>query len=309
MTHLSFYSAFVSLTIALVWSPVSISGQTTVEGIVVNGSDSVERPAELMRMSMKIEAKGETFEKALQNLANKKKKAMIALEKLTALEDSIQFGETTSGQQSDTSQMIAQMRRAFGNDPRVANMMKVKPPVVLSVEVTADWKLDSEIQGDDCLLACDALREKISNADVGSAQEADELSEEQQELAEELNEMMSEYSYSSQGEQTAGEASFYYVARLTAEQIDTVTESAISRAKQSASRMAKMANVELGSLKLLTDMSNPYMEMMNIDPYGYGSRQSTPQNKRLPDGSIEVVSQNPLSVKYTASITTSFAIK
>lgn len=272
------------------------------KGVSAQGSGDMSKPAEKMRMKMKIEGKGKDFKTAMEAVAQKRKKAQIKLEKLGAIPESIEFGEVSAGESGGTSEMITRMQRSFGDDPRVAKMMKVKPPVALSVYVTADWKLEGE--GDELILSCDQKQQEVSAADIGGKSEAGNLSEEQQELAEELSQMSSQYGYGGEDQAAAGEAKFFYLARFEKAQVEEAGKSAFKEAKMKAEHLAKLADIQLGSLATLASFANPYERIYDA----YGNRSEIPAPVVLDDGGKEVFSKNPLKVRLTSQVYASFAI-
>lgn len=282
---------------------VSLAQSPFGQGISAFGVEEVTQPAQKMRMKMKIEGKGKDFKAAMEAVAKKRKKAQIKLEKLGAIPESIVFTEISAGESGGTSEMITRMQRSFGDDPRVAKMMKLKPPVVLSVSVTADWKLEGE--GDDLILSCDQQQKEITDADLGGKSDSGELSEEQEELAEELAQFSSQYGYSSNEQAAAGEGKFYYVAKFEKSQIEEAGKLAFKQAKAKAENLATVAEIELGSLSSLARSANPLEQIYN----SYGGGRSLPSPKTLDDGGQEVTSENPLKVKLTAQVYASFEIK
>jgi len=236
----------------------------------------------------------------------KKKKATINVEKLEPVEGSIEFGDISGGGgQGDASKMIQQMKRRFGDDPKMAQMMKVKPPVKLTLSISADWKLEPAEPGE-LMLTCDALKQKISKTDfVGESE--NKLSPEQEELAEEMAEMMSQYGG---GEESApaGTPSFFYVRVISAELQDELLGKAFDDAKKEAMRLAKATKSELGSLKHLStsdgESSNPYENYYRSQREGF-----VPTAKTLEGGAIEAVSTSPDKTKYSASVSATFEIK
>lgn len=284
----------------------SCFGQSSlVDGISVAGSHSVEKPASWMCMKMKIEAKGENFQRAMESLAKKKKKAQVKLEKLGAVEGSIKFEPGAAGASGGTSDMLTQMKRVYGNDPRVAKMMKVKPPVTVSVQLTAKWEISGD--GDELLLQCDQQKNKITKDDIGGTVDPDELSAEQEELAEELAEMASEYGgYGGREEAPAGQPSFYYLARFDKTEIDQAMKTAFDKARISAEKLANASGASLGQLKSLSSgAANGYDRYYDA----YGNRSSVPSPTELEDGGVEIASQNPLTVTYNARIAVAFKIE
>lgn len=290
--------ATVGLDLSTTWAQSS--------GLTASGTAKSSGPAELMRMKVTIAAKGTTLKDALEALEKKKKSAMIALEKLEAIEDAIHFGEISSGAESNSSQMMQQMQQMLGNDPRIANMMQTKPPVSVSVELTADWSLDSELKAVEQLVACDFLQQKIVKADVASANDDDDLSEEQEELAEEMAAMMQQYG---QQQEPAGKPSFHYVRRIQPDVHDKLVREAFENATAKVSRLASAMGVNKGELQSVSESSDVASAMASMyDPYGYTSQASVPTPQTLDDGTIEAVGTSPLSIDHSVTLRVVFAI-
>lgn len=303
MTQRILFSTIICIASVVICLTPQATAQPTFEGISVSGSADLKQPAETMRMSVTIEAQGSDLKAAMESLLEKKKKATIQLEKLEATEGSIKFDDISTGEQGDTSQMMQQMKRRFGSDPRMAKMMKVKPPVKLSLTIKADWKLESG-EASEMMLASDALKQKVIAVDFSGGSEDDKLSDEQAELAEEMSEMMNEYGGG--GDTTpAGTPSFYYIRNISPELQAELLGKAFDDAKAQAERLAKATNLELGDIKTLSSRNasrNDYN-----DYYGY--RQSSPTGETLEDGTVEAVSQSPDQVEYSVSVAASFGIK
>lgn len=304
MTRPFIYSSLVAAVLFLVCSTATAQ----FDGISVEGSAESSEQAEVMRMSVTIEAQGADLNAAMESLLKKKKKATIKVEKLEPVEGTIKFGDISAGGgQGDSSQMMQLMKRRFGDDPRMAQMMKVKPPVKLTISITADWKLEPAEPGE-LMLACDALKQKISKTDfVGESE--DKLSPEQEELAEEMAQMMNEYGGGGGESTPAGTPSFYYVRVISAELQDELLGKAFDDAKQQAMRLAKATKSELGELKQLssTDIggsSDPY------EAYYRSQRQAfVPTAETLEGGAIEAISQTPSKADHSVSVSATFGIK
>lgn len=298
---------FFALSVVMPIAFASIaSAQFESSGIAVTATAQSEAPAQWMRMSMTLEAKGPDLKAAMESLAAKQKKATIKLEKLDAIEDSIKFKEVSTGGNSDTTQMAQMMKRQFGDDPRVAKMLKVKPPVTVTIAITADWKLEGE--PDQLLFVCDELKQKITASEVAGGKDDGGLTEEQAELAEEMAEMMS--GYGGREETPAGTPTFYFVRTLSADQQSELMREAFTNAKSKAQQLASAADLQLGKIMTLTsasDAMSAYM-MASYDPYGYG-RSAAPQGETLDDGAIEVVGASPTKLVHRATIAVAFEIK
>ena len=297
-------SCFLGCQILL--SHVALAQFNTSEGIIGTGDASVEGRADVMRMSITVEAKGVDFKAAVKAIAAKKKKAMIQLEKLGAIEDSIKIEEADSDGDGDSAQMMERMMRQMGNDPRMAKMLKVKPPISMKAKLSAEWKVEGE--DDELLIACDELKTKITEADVAQTKDKIELSPEQEELAEEMAEAMN--SYGGRVTEKPGTPTFYFVKKISAEDHDKLVGEAFEQAKSKAQRLAKATNLELGKLKSCVsrnDIASVMSEMYGS--YGYGSRSSIPTGGATEDGGFEAIGSSPANIVHKVSIALMYEIK
>lgn len=307
MLRLIYSVVIATMLMATLLITASAAAQSN-DGISVEGSAESSEQAEIMRMSVTIEAQGSDLNAAMESLMKKKKKATITVEKLEPVEGTIKFGDISAGGgQGDTSQMMQQMKRRFGDDPRMAKMMKVKPPVKLTLSITADWKLDPAEPGE-LMLTCDALKQKISKADfVGESE--NKLSPEQEELAEEMAEMMNQYGGGSEST-PAGTPSFYYVRVISQELQDELLGKAFDDAKKQAMRLATATKSKLGNLKQLSSSdggggsSNPYE-----DYYRAQSQAFSPTAETLEGGAVEAISETPDKADYSVSVSATFGIE
>jgi len=291
---------------ALLFSASTASAQMS-DGISVDGYAESSKQADVMRMSVTIEAQGSDLSSAMESLLEKKKKTTIKIEKLEPVEGSIKFDDVETGGGGDTSQMMQQMKRRFGNDPRMAKMMKVKPPVKLNLTLTADWKLETA-ESSELMLACDTLKQKISETDF-AGQSEDKLSPEQSELAEEMAEMMNEYG-GGDSSTPAGTPTFYYVRVVSAELQAELLGKAFDDAKEKATRLATATKSKLGKLKQLSsDESGSGSSGRYDEYYGYRQAPAMPAGEKHEDGSLESVSQSPDKASYSVSVSATFGIE
>ena len=298
--------------LSLVLAANIATAQTVGPGISVVGQSKSEQTAELLRMSVKLEAQGATVEEALERLAKKKKQATIQLEKLEAIEDSIKLSEVSAGGQADTSAMKRQMKQMMGDDPRIAKMMAIKPPVKLTVTATADWQLESDVEADELFVVVDQLKQKITDAKLGGGDAADELSEEQQEIAEEMAALMSRYGMQDNNGTPAGTQTFRFVRRVSSEDHQKTLADAFAKAKNQAERIAAAAGLELGAPVTITTAAtstNQAMAQMIAYRRYNGGESQMPSVNELTEGAIEVLGNSPLKVTHGVSVSVVYAIK
>ena len=294
-THVFVFA--ITLFLGLIGS--SVNGQISATG----KAKLTAAPAEFLRMEMSIEAQGKDFKAALEALADKKKKAKIRLEKLAADESSIKFGEAQSSG-GDSATQMQQMAERYGDDPRMEKMLKMKPPVKLSVDLTVDWPLTGE--GDELLMACDELKAKITAADIGLVKEKLKLTPQQEELAAEMEEMMEQtnHYYGGEEEVTPGTPAFQYLRVITPEQHDKLLGDAYGDAKTQAERIAKATGLTLGELKSLSVGG-----VDNSENYGYGYQQTDESSTTDESGTIFQAGTSPTSIAYEVKVRLVFELK
>jgi uncharacterized protein YggE len=217
--------------------------------VVGSGTASIERPVEIMRLSIVLTARAKELKPALVNLTDRIAAARLQLESFGAIEDSIETTPASlakkSPQQVQMEQMLAQQRLAQGRS--VPKGLQVTPAVAVQSTLTAQWQL-AATDREELLQFVSSLQDKIKQADLGGLNEPNQLSAAEQELAEELEGMSSMY-----GEETAnpGEPQFVFVGRIDETQKQAALAQAFAKAKDQATQLASAAGVTLGPLASL----------------------------------------------------------
>jgi uncharacterized protein YggE len=294
-----------------------VAAQYTESGVVSGtGAVAISRPSEVMRMQIALLAKGGTLKDAMASLKARSDAARTRLVELGAVKDSITIGPAQiSEQRNDRNRQIEMMMASrLKRGGKSAAKSKVTPPVIVSAQLTAEWRLTGKT-GDELLLAVHPLQEKIKGADIGGTKEAEKLSPEQEELLEEAE--SSGFNFSSGDEPKPGEPTFLFVARISDDERDKATAQAYEKARLQAARLAKAAGAELGALRTLQNAG-----FSGGDEYDFGwssyssssyayramqlarSRQSTDE-----DDDTEAVGVAPGEIKYKVTIMASFDIK
>jgi|GEM_PF-5509483 len=304
-------------TLLLVFAVCSIpslaSAQMEARGITVSGSAKKTDKPEFLRMTMTISSKGSDTRAAIESIRARKKEAAIKLEKLEALEDSIQFGPIAMGEKSggggpSMQQMRQMMAQNFGEGEAAEKLLAVQPPVSVSVSVTADWKMP-EGDEEDLLVAIQELKDGITEADVAGTKTPDELTPEQQELAAELAETMSRYSYDENAE--PGAPTFLFGRRFPQSDADQLMQLAFEDAKSKAGKLAAAASLELGSLVSLTSRDSALPDIDMYDMYGpsaYG-RQGLQTASKKEEGVVMIIGTDPSGVTLESGIYAAFEAK
>ena len=282
-------------------APAMVFGQVDVDGLVAIGTAETEGMANRMRVTLTIKAKGSDMEKAIEALKKRKKNAKIKMEKLGVIEDSIKFDSiSTGGGGARQAQIMQAMMSQARGDKRLERMMKNKPPASVQVSVSADWKLDDELDETEMFISADKLKSKIIEADLGSASEKDELSAAQEELAEEMAEMANRYS----NDGGSSGAKFAYVRTVPAEDVKKLIADAVADAKKNAQQLAESTGVKLGSIYRVASRDSTDAEPY-YDPYG-GYQSPAATSETDDDGTLHAVSDSPV---VTVSRSIAFAFK
>lgn len=301
MTRLKF--TILCLAGAILLCPsANVFGQADADGLVSVGVAKSEGMADRLRVTMTLKAKGADMEKAIEVLKKRQKNAKIKMEKLGVIEDSVEFGSVSAGGGGGRQAQIMQaMINQARGDKRLERMMKVKPPSSVEVSVSADWKLDAELDDVGMLVSVEKLKSEILAADIDSASEKDELTAAQEELAEEMAEMANRYS---DGDESKG-PEFSFVRKMSADDIKKLVAEAVADGKQKAQQLADSTGVKLGAIyRVASTDSNQQAEY--YDPYGRYRSRSTAQSKTDDDGAVHAVSDSP---KVTVSRSIAFAFK
>jgi hypothetical protein len=190
---------------------------------------------------------------------------------------------------------------------------KVADPVLVSAQLTAEWKLDAK-NPDELLLSVHALQEKIKGADLAGMKDADKLSPEQEELLEEAGDpdMMG---YSSNNQPKPGEPVFMFVGRISDAERDKALAEAFQKAKVQAGRLAKAAGADLGSLRSITAHSTPsggYDEYGNYNRHAYQALQMARSQSGGDDDASndsEALGVEPGPVKISVTVMAAFDLK
>lgn len=216
---------------------------------VISGTGSVvlKRSATRMRMYVELSGKAETLEEALAKLEQRRQAAVTQLETLRADTKSVTLGKPTlSNPQTAQRRQFEQMviERMGSRVKEVPKGLKVPKTVIVSMRLSAEWPLDAA-SPEQLLLATEALKEKVTAADLAGTKQTEELSPEEAELAEEMAAMMSD-----QGEEQVpvGKPHFVYVARISEADRDRAMAEAFGKAKLQAGQLARAAGIGLGPL-------------------------------------------------------------
>ena len=293
----------MALLIAIQWNCLNeTAAQSTEAGIAVNGQSTNRAMADVLRLSITLEAKAADVSTTIGLLNEKVKQATIRLEKLGVEADSIVVGKIGSSASGDSGAMMARFKRMLGDDARLDRVAKVKPPVVLELNLTGDWKLDPDTPPNDLLRRIDEIKTGAVDADIACKDVKNLLSEEQEEVAEEMQAMMSEYGRNDTVQ--TGVVSFKYIRTISVADQKATLQSAYDDALKNAKGLADLVGRKMGKATAIST-SQTIANRTYYDPYGRSSESET-GSKSLADGTIEISSANSLDVNYSAKIAVVF---
>jgi hypothetical protein len=211
------------------------------------GTSTVQLKPTCLRLYIQLSAKGKTLEEALDKLKERREAATTQLESLKVDSKSIVFGSPSvsnaaSAKKRQMEMMIMAQMRGRGKKPPKG--LQAQPPVTVIASLTAQWPLEAESQ-EQMLIMAQKIQDKIKDADLGGAKEAEESAEAQEEMEEEAAQAMNRY-----GEDTPqpGQPQFVFVAVLPKSEREKAMNEAFANAKKNAAELAKAAGVELGPL-------------------------------------------------------------
>jgi len=220
---------------------------TSRQAISANGTTTVQRKPNQLRLYMQLIAKGKTLEDALAKLKERQESATTQLEALKADKKSIVFGAPSlsneqSSRRKQIQAMVIQQMRSRGK--KVPKGLVTPQTVTVSSTLTAQWPLGAESH-EKLLLLSQGIQEKIKAADLAGSKEAEKVSPEEEEFEEEASQMVSQ-----SGEEATppGQPQFVFVAVLPKPERQKAMTDAFAKAKAQAGELAKAAGVELGPL-------------------------------------------------------------
>jgi len=307
-------------SVVVLASPAFAQAQGAGEGGTVSGNGvvTISRQPETMRLQVALQGKGATLKDALAAVKTRADAARKQLTSLGAEKDSIKIDNTKitpkndQDQQRQMQRMMMQRMQQGGKTPKKPK--KVAEPVLVSAMLTAEWKLDTK-SADELLLSVNALQEKIKAADLAGMKDAEKLSPEQEEMLEEMGDQEM-YNYNSNNQPKPGEPVFLFVGKISDAERDKALGEAFQKAKAQATRVAKAAGAELGTLKSLTshDASSGYNGYGgNYDRYAYQALQAARAQAGIDDEDGEVETEamgvEPARVKVTITVMASFDLK
>jgi uncharacterized protein YggE len=285
----------------------------TVSG---NGEAKVKQSPTLLRMYLQLVGRGKTLEEALTALKDRREAAVAKLETLKGKASSVTFSAPALNADSNSQRrrmelMVAQRMGRGKKAPK-----PVKPPVIVTTMLTADWPLEAGAS-EKLLLAAGTLRQQVKDADLGGTKESDKLSPEEQEMAEEMADQSNlAVAYGPETEQAdPGQPQMLFVAKLADKDRQAATVEAFTKAKAQAAELAKAAGMHLGRLTSLGGGgAGGTMDWNQTDPYGNGVytqyMQRMMSTGRMPGAQRdEAVAPAPDALEFDFTVTATFALE
>jgi len=283
-----------------------VPGEAGMSGVVGTGSVTLEREPNVMRLQLMVEAEGKDVKEALAKLKEKEAADREQLQKLGAARESVKFSDAQPEEINSQQQMQRMIQMRMGNAPKPA---KNQPVVVtLSTTLKAEWPLTGK-DGDELLVEAQDLEDKIKAADLPVKKAGKPLTPEQEEVAEENQGMNN----NNDGQPNPRDPAFTFVCKISDEDRAAARAEAYKKARDDAQRLAKAANVELGSIRFIGGSAAPAPAGDRMDTYAAAFQQQAMFNvmtqQQGADEVQEAVGPQPGKVGYRITVNVSFAPK
>ncbi len=298
--------------VACMWTGVLNAGaqapasEGTVSG---QGSVTIEKPADILRLQAEITAVGKDVKEALTKLKAREASLRKQFAELGTSEGAITMDDPKVG--GGATDRAAQMQRMVMARMQQRGGAASKPSegpksVTVSAAVKVEWPLKAS-SPEELLIAATSLQEKAKAIDLSAKKDTDGMSEEEQEVAEESGAVFPD---GGEGPKP-GEPVFVFVRRISDEERAKAVADAFAKARTEATHLAKAAGMELGALRTLNsrdlstiDRDNMGYEAMYMQQmyYGMAQRGLTPQPN-------EAIGMEPGKVTFRITVNAGFALK
>jgi len=284
--------------------------------ITGNGTASLKKDAQLIRLQIDLLAKGKDPKEALAKLKDRREAATKKLAELGATADSVRLeGVRVVPSKTDQQRQMEMMVRArMRGQKTTAREVTAREPVKVSISLKAEWPLKGA-SPEERLLAAHELQDKLREADLAGQKEAEQLTPEEKEAMEEAAADEETHFYSGMEEgPKPGEPVYLYVAKVSDEERARLLTDAFNKAKTNAARLAQAAGATLGPLSYLMSTGQTYPDFENFGGYGGAYRQylyPLMQQAQMEQGeeNAEAIGAQPGEVSIRVNVTASFAIK
>ncbi|MBI4581212.1 MAG: SIMPL domain-containing protein, partial [Planctomycetes bacterium] len=190
--------------------PVLAAGQESERVVSAQGTASVEKMPEIVRLKIDIPAVGSDVKEALAKLKAKREGAVKKLKELGAADGAIRVDGPRLA--PDPTEMMRRQRVMMrGRIPQEEESEEEKRPSKVNVALTlhAEWPVKTE-DSESLLVFAHELQEKVKKADLAALKEEKLTEEEEEELAQ----MAEDMPRFDSDEVPPGEAVIVYVARI-----------------------------------------------------------------------------------------------
>jgi hypothetical protein len=281
-------------------------GTPQVNGV---GVEKVELLPSVMRMALKIEAKGDTLDTALADLQKQFDELKGKLAAMNPVEGTLKMKgpELAGGGPEERMRAMQQMRQRFGRGDNAAEPEKKdgKKQVALDGTIEAEWKLTSaDVVG--LLRESEKIRDGVTAAipKKAAGEKKEGASEEDEEAA------LMRSAQMEQGQMEAGQPVFIFVGSLDKAEVAKARQSAYAKARQSAQETADAAGGKLGALINVSSNANA----LNEEGYrgDYYSMQVMRQTMGMfgpQTDETQAMSPTLKELNFSVMITASFALE
>lgn len=281
----------------------------TISGV---GVAVVERQPDVMRMDLQLSAEGKDAKEAIAKLKELETAARKKLAELGAAEASIkvnnvQIGGAATSQQQQMAMMMRQ-RMGRGAAPKAAT--PAAPSVTATAALEAEWGLKGS--GEERAVIAYDVAQKVKAADLSGAKSKPRTPEEE----EQMEEMMAQMEQYGQQQPLPGAPAFFYISRISDEEQATALADAFKKARDHATRLAKAAGAELGSISAVNSSMTPEVDYDQYGGGGYGGanqRYAYRMMMQAQSGQSEPVTEaigtNPAKVAMRITVSAAFNVK
>ena len=270
------------------------SPYSNTSAVTGTGTAEVVHSGTAMRAVVPLTAKADTLREALELISDKGAAAKHQLLSLGADPDSVAIGEPQLDEASEERGFGRSISHGFGSSSD--ETQKADESVRVRSYATAEWKLTAK--GLDLLIESHGLQQKIETTPF-NADEAKELTPEEQELAEE------EAMFADAEAAQLTKPVVVYVVSVSEEARAELMESAFKDAKHRAERLAAAAGRKLGKLNSVSENT------ITQDAYEFRQQwgsQSSLIRKVLGNTELIAFGSDPRTLTFSVSLQAGFSL-
>lgn len=229
-----------------------------MQGISVDAVERVAVAPTVLRMTVNLDARADTLDKALADMQARIEQAQTKLTALKPVEGTLKVtGPYAQDAENSQAQMMRMMRGRFSSGAQAA---KPETPAQthLVAKMEADWPLPAG-DGATRLKEAARLREAIAAVFPKEGEKPKAEPAAADEAAEEAALMAAAMAASEEDESgiKPNQPMFGYIARLSDEQLAKARQDAVAKARTTAARIAAAAGTGLGDLRGIADNVSP----------------------------------------------------